>query len=316
MNPTAADGPAGRTTESAGSDAVVDAVARLGRAPGAAVMAVGRNRRGLATVVAEELAVTNAHNVRGAEITVWPDGTDAVTATVVGVDIDEDLAVLRVEGLEIAVPELGGTDGLRAGSRVYAISLAPDGVPRVTLGRVSATERAFSGPHGRRIQGSVEHTAPLPPGSSGGPLVDSAGRVVAINTHRLDGGFYLARPVDAVLRERVDDLAAGRARRRVTLGVALAPPGAANRLRAATGLSPRAGLLVRSVADGGLAATAGVLRGDVIISVDGTEVRSVDDLLDGLDRSAPDSLRLEVVRGEDEHEVVVGLTATDVDATD
>jgi S1-C subfamily serine protease len=69
---------------------------------------------------------------------------------------------------------------------------------------VSAVARAFRGPGGRRIEGSVEHTAPLAPGSSGGALLDASGKLVGINTNRIGEGFYLALPADAALRDRID----------------------------------------------------------------------------------------------------------------
>ena len=78
---------------------------------------------------------------------------------------------------------------------------------RVTFGFVSGVERTFRGPRGRRITGSLEHTAPLLPGSSGGPVLTAAGQLLGINTNRLGEGFYLAIPADEALRGRVDALA-------------------------------------------------------------------------------------------------------------
>ena len=80
---------------------------------------------------------------------------------------------------------------------------------RLTLGFVSGVARAFRGPRGRRISGSLEHTAPMAPGSSGSALVDGEGRLVGLNTNRVDGGFYLAIPTDAALRARVAALGRG-----------------------------------------------------------------------------------------------------------
>ena len=74
----------------------------------------------------------------------------------------------------------------------------------VTFGIVSSVSRSFRGPGGRRIAGSVEHTAPLTPGSSGGAIVDAGGNFLGLNTNRIGEGFYLALPADAALRSRVD----------------------------------------------------------------------------------------------------------------
>src|SRR5690606_21202752 len=137
---------------------------------------------------------------------------------------------------------------------------------RVSFGIVSATERAFRGPRGRRIRGSLEHTAPLPRGSSGSPIVDADGAVVGLSTHRIGDGFYLALPADDELRERLDALAAGRTRQRVTLGVGLAPSGVARRLRRSVGLPERDGLLVRGVEPDSPADAAGLLEGDLLVA--------------------------------------------------
>ena len=85
------------------------------------------------------------------------------------------------------------------GQVVFAAARGRHGL-RVSFGLVSGTGRSFRGPRGRRIAGSVEHTAPLARGSSGGPLVDAEGRLLGINTRRLGDGFYLAMPADAALR--------------------------------------------------------------------------------------------------------------------
>jgi serine protease Do len=172
---------------------------------------------------------------------------------------------------------------------------------------VSAVARAFRGPGGRRIAGSVEHTAPLAPGSSGGPIVDADGRLLGINTNRIGEGFYLALPAEAGLRERVDGLGRGESAQRLRLGVAVAPSHVARRLRASVGLTERDGLLVRGVEDGSLAAKAGIRAGDLIVEAAGKAVEDADELFDALgSASLPFEVRL--VRGNDERTVSVGGT--------
>src|SRR5206468_13131973 len=181
------------------------------------------------------------------------------------------------------------------------------GSARVTAGFVSSVERSFRGPGGSTIGGSLEHTAPLAPGSSGGPLVDATGRIVAINTNRIGEGFYLARPADAALRERVDALARGESVTRPRLGIAVAPPNVARRLRASVGLSERAGLLVRGVEDGSPAARAGIREGDLLVEAAGT---ALDDP-DALPRILAESglpIELRILRGDEERSVSVGGT--------
>ncbi len=178
---------------------------------------------------------------------------------------------------------------------------------RVTFGFVSGIERTFRGPRGRRISGSLEHTAPLLPGSSGGPVLDAAGHLLGINTNRLGEGFYLAIPADAALRGRVDALARGESARTPRLGVSIAPGHVARRLRRAVGLPDLEGVLIRDVTEDSPAARAGLAGGDLIVTVGGQPVRTVDDLLDAVQTASGASIELGVVRGAEERTVQVSL---------
>ena len=272
----------------------------VGERVGPATVRIGRDGRGAGVVVAAGHILTNAHNLRGSETTVtFADGRSE-TGAVAGLDVDGDLAVVAVE-TGAAEPVPWATDEVGVGSAVFAVGAGRQG-PRVTFGLVSGTERAFRGPRGRRITGSLEHTAPLARGSSGGPVVDAEGRLVGVNTNRLGDGFYLALPADAALRARVEELTAGRSPVRRTLGVGLAPPGVAAKLRRSVGLPEREGLLVRAVEDGSPAARAGVQRGDLIVAAGGRDLAGSADalyeVLDGLDDGA--TLELFLVRGVEE----------------
>ena len=274
---------------------------------GPSVVRVGRHGgRGGGLVIEPGAVVTNAHNLRGAEITVvFADGRQEV-GTVAGHDVDGDLAVVRVDTGDAPVAEWGGTADL--GEPVHAVSRLADGGVRVTTGAISATGRAFRGPRGRRISGSLEHTAPLARGSSGSPIVDGEGRVVGLNTNRLGEGFYLALPADEVLRDRLRALAAGEVRTPRRLGIGLAPAETARRLRRSVGLPERDGLLVRLVEEGGAGDRAGLREGDLIVAAGGSPVAGVDDLHEAVDAvPAGESLVLQVVRGADELEVRVAF---------
>jgi serine protease Do len=174
---------------------------------------------------------------------------------------------------------------------------------------VSAIARAFRGPGGRRIEGSVEHTAPLAPGSSGGALLNATGQLVGINTNRIGEGFYLALPADAALRGRVDALGRGESPSRSRLGVAVAPSHVARRLRRSVGLPERDGILVQGVEDESLAAAAGIQAGDLIVEVGGKPITDADDLYTALGELEP-PFEVKVVRGNDERTVQVGGGAT------
>ncbi len=194
---------------------------------------------------------------------------------------------------------------LSIGSAVFGAAASHGGGTRVTFGLVSAVARAFRGPGGRRIEGSLEHTAPMAPGSSGGALIDAEGRLVGINTNRIGEGFYLALPADAALRARVDALARGESPTRVRLGVAIAPSHVARRLRRSVGLPDRDGVLVRGVEAASAAEAAGIETGDLIVEAAGTVVADGDDLFTALG-TVTGPYEVKLVRGAEERVVSVG----------
>ncbi len=261
---------------------------------------------GSGIVVAPRRVLTNAHNVREDQVTVTFSDGRTETARVSGIDIDGDLAVLDVDTGEVPAADWSPSPEVRLGSAVLALANPGGRGLRVTVGFVSGTERSFRGPRGRRISGSIEHTAPLLPGSSGGPIVDTDGRLLGINTNRLGEGFYLAMTADDSLRERIDALSRGETPARRRLGVAVAPPHVARRLRQAVGLPDADGLLVRTVDEGSAASAAGIQEGDLITEAGGRRVTDVDALHRALDAVAPgEALILTVLRGTDERMVSI-----------
>jgi len=291
---------------------IQDTIESAAEAVGPAVVGLGRGwGHGSGVVVADGSVLTSAHNLRREEVTVlFADGRREA-GTVAGVDSDLDLAVLAVDtGDTPAVRWEPGAD-LGIGAPVVALANPGGRGLRATLGFVSSGGRSFRGPRGRRIRGAIEHTAPLPRGSSGGPLVDAEGNLIGINSLRLDGGLILAVPAGAAVKERVLLLARGEAPAPHRLGVAIAPPRVARRLRSAVGLPERNGLLVRAVEASGPAAGAGVEAGDLIVAAGGTATDSVESLYTALDEvpAAGGELELTVVRGTDERSVTVTFAA-------
>lgn len=287
------------------------ALADLGREIGAIAETVGpsvigignRWRGGSGVVIGENRILTNAHNLHGDEVAVtFADGRSA-DATVLGVDADGDIAVLEAATEGATAFEIAATDAPGIGTPVVALGNPNGHGPRVTLGFVSGVGRSFRGPRGRRVAGAVEHTAPLMPGSSGGPIVDLDGRLLGINTNRIGNGFYQAIVADAALADRVAALGRGETPTRRRLGVGLAPAHVARRLRRAVGLPERDGLLVREVEDGSPAATAGISEGDLIVAVGDRAISSADDLFDAL--GANGDLGVTIVRGAEEVAVTV-----------
>ncbi len=260
---------------------------------------------GTLRVLGEGRVLTNAHNVRGAQVAVtFTDGRTA-EGNLAGHDIDGDLAVVQAD--TAGAPALPWATGAVTGIGTPVFALANPGGRglRVTFGFVSGIERTFRGPRGRRITGSIEHTAPLLPGSSGGPVLDAAGHLLGINTNRLGEGFYLAIPADEALRGRVDALARGQSTAPPRLGIEIAPRVVAKRLRRAVGLPDTEGLLIRDVTEASPAARAGLAQGDLIVAAAGQPVRTIDDLFDALQPGRGHTIELTVVRGTDERTIQV-----------
>ena len=287
-------------------DEIGASIRQLAQGAGASVVGIGQRwGTGTGIVLGEGKVLTNAHNVRGDEVTVtFADGREA-EGTVAGHDIDGDLAVIAVD--TGGVPALPWADGATAeiGMPVFALANPGGRGLRVTFGFVSGVERSFRGPRGRRITGSLEHTAPLLPGSSGGPVLTAEGQLLGINTNRLGEGFYLAIPADEALRGRADTLSRGESAQSPRLGVAIAPNYVVRRLRRAVGLPDADGLLVRDVEEDGPAARAGVAQGDLIVAAAGQPIRTPDDLFEALSAAQGGTIELNIIRGTDERTIQV-----------
>ena len=223
--------------------------------------------------------LTNAHVVgraRGgrAVIANLTDGRD-VRAGVVGSDRLSDLAVLRAEE-ELVPVQLGDAEHLRVGQLVVAIGNPHGYASSVTAGVVSGLGRSLpaGGRRGplRMIENVIQTDAALNPGNSGGALVDGTGRVVGVNTAVAGVGLGLAVPINDTTRGIVFALMRDGRVRRAYIGVAVAPralpPSAAARLGRARAVQ------VLEVVEGGPAARAGLVRGDLLVALDG-EVAAV-----------------------------------------
>lgn len=284
-----------------------ETIATVARDVGPSVVGLGGRRGGgSGAVVVQGSVLTVAHALRDEEVeVVFADGRRA-TGRAAGVDAQLGIAVLALDTRDVAsIAWAPGDTALTLGSAVLALADPGGRGLRITVGFVSSAESSLRGARGRRIAGAIEHSAPLPRGSSGGPLVDLHGRLVGINAVRRDGGLIVALPADATLRERVESLRDGEGASPRTLGVAVAPPRLARRMRHAVGLPEREGLLVRGVQDDTPAQRAGLARGDLLVSAGGRPLDGVDALyaaLDGVDEGA---ITLGVVRGAEEREVEV-----------
>jgi serine protease Do len=276
---------------------------------GPSVVGLGRGwGRGSGVVIAPGHVLTSAHNLRGEEVMVVRSDGERAAAHVSATDLDLDLAVLDLDtggAPPVEWPEASPAPAL--GTPVVALADPGGRGLRATLGFVTVAGRRFRGPRGRRVEGAIEHSAPLPRGSSGGPLVDAEGGLLGINSIRLEGGLILAVPATAAIRDRLLGLAGGETAAPPRLGVAVAPPRVARRMRHAVGLPERAGLLVRAVEQDSPADHAGIQKGDLLAAAAGRELDGIDGLYAALDAlgAGQGRLTLTVVRGTEDREVEV-----------
>ena len=226
-----------------------------------------------------------------------------------GVDPDGDLAVVSVDTAGARAIDWGAGDGLAVGAPVFGVAATFGGGVRVTFGLVSSVSRSFRGPGGRRIAGSVEHTAPLAPGSSGGAIVDAAGQVPGPE-HEPDRRRLLPRPAG---RRR----ACGRASTRWAGASRRSGCGWASRSRPRTsrgGCGGRSGSPSARASssaasrNGSLAEAAGIEAGDLIVSAGGKPIADADDLFDALGGLEP-PFEIGIVRGAEERTVTVAAPA-------
>jgi S1-C subfamily serine protease len=224
--------------------------------------------------------LTNSHVVRGASrlnVTL-ADGSE-VEARLVGEDPETDAAVVRVEGETPAVVRLGDSKRLRVGQLVIAVGNPYGFHHSVTAGVVSALGRTLRSVTGRMIEEVVQTDAALNPGNSGGPLADTRGEVVGINTATIlpAQGLCFAVGINTVKTVVVQLLTRGYVRRG-RIGIA----GENITLHAGSvrrhGLTGRGGVLVRSVEPESAAGRGGLREGDIVVAFDGTAVAGVDDL--------------------------------------
>src|SRR5467141_1275738 len=244
--------------------------------------------------------LTNSHVVHGTRsIQVsFADGA-GFDADLVGDDPDTDVAVIRIGGHQLSTAALGSSRGLRVGQLAIAIGNPYGFQHTVTAGVVSALGRSLRAQTGRLIDDVLQTDAALNPGNSGGPLVNSRGEVIGVNTAIIPGaqGICFATAIDSVKWVVVQLLRDGRVRRGY-LGIAGANLPLARRIARHFQLENLHAVRVESVEPGGPAIAAGRQAGDLVVSFDDQPVNGIDDLhrLLTAERIGTAS-RLTVVRG-------------------
>ena len=253
-----------------------------------------------AIITPDGYALTNNHVVAGSTgITVTLSDGREVPAQLVGADPTTDLAVVRIGALGLPVTEFGDSDGLRVGQLVLAMGSPFGFQATVTSGIVSAIGRSLRSESGRLVENVIQTDAPLNPGNSGGPLVDTHGRVVGINTAIIAYAQGICFAIPSATARWVAGLLIKEGRvRRGYLGVAAQARGLHPALVHALGLQKPTAVEVIEVAPNSPAAQAGLQAGDIIIAVNDTQVNTVDDIHRLLNRFEPGTrLDLSVIRG-------------------
>ena len=265
------------------SGAVTAAVARA--TPAVAHLEVERGGRPAGSgsgfvVTSDGYLLTNSHVVHGGDLVraTFPDGA-TTRAYLVGDDPDTDLALLQVHNRPAGQIELAASDALQVGQIAIAVGNPLGFGSTVTAGVVSALGRTLRGRSGRLIDDVLQTDAALNPGNSGGPLLDSRGRAIGVNTATIMGAQGLCFAVASntarfvmgeILRHgRVRRAFLGLAGQTVPLGLGLA-----RRLERATLTAVR----VTEVGGGGPGERAGLRAGDLLLAVDGVELAGIDAL--------------------------------------
>jgi S1-C subfamily serine protease len=274
------------------SNAVVDVVETV--SPAVVHVQVRSSRGGRAghgsgsgvIVSPDGLVLTNNHVIDGAQsITLSQGDGQRFGARVVGRDPDTDLAVLRADTSErLKFARLADSKKLRPGQIAIAIGNPLGFQSTVTAGIISAVGRSLRAENGRLIDDVIQTDAALNPGNSGGPLVNSAGHVIGINTATIMGAQGLCFAVASNTAEYVlmQILTHGRVRRGV-MGIVAEHVVLPQNVRHKFGLTQPGAIGIRSVQNRGPAEMAGLVAGDILISLDGAAVAGVDDVARILD---------------------------------
>jgi S1-C subfamily serine protease len=257
--------------------------------------------------------LTNAHVVAGAtDVQVVVSGERSLPATIVGRDLDTDIAVLKVDapaGDPLHPLQLGDSSSVQVGDMTVAIG-NPFGLDRtLTTGVVSALQRRITAPSGFAIEDVIQTDAALNPGNSGGPLIDASGRVIGVNSQiatgsveeRSNAGIGFAVPINTA-KEVIPLLEKDGRVRRAYLGIKGRTVDAGLR---ALGVPADAGVMVENVVPGSPAARIGLRPddggpkpdGDIVQAIAGHPVRSDEDLLHALHGCQPgQTVAVEVMR--------------------
>ncbi len=283
--------------------------------------------------------ITNAHVVSGSDnvkVRFEDEGSKLIDAEVVGRDTSTDVAVLKIDPSDVKgltpVP-LGDSSKAQVGDAVVAIGNPFGFSNTVTTGIVSALQRQIEAPNGFPIKNVIQTDASINPGNSGGPLLDADGRVIGINSQIATGGSQgsvgigFAVPINTV-KDLLPQLKKDGEVQHAYLGVQMTPVTA--EIARDLNLPVKSGALLQEATDGGPADRAGLrgggtptsqgiaAGGDVIVKVDGEEIKGPDDVSAAVsDKKPGDKVEIEYYRGNDKKtaEVTLGKRPQNLQAT-
>ncbi len=259
--------------------------------------------------------VTNNHVVEGAdEVNVTLSNKKSYKGTVVGTDPSTDLAVIKIDaGKNLPYMVYGNSDDVKLGQWVLAIGYPLTLDVTVTAGIVSAKARSIGINKSKApVESFIQTDAAVNPGNSGGPLVNTNGELIGINSAIASptgsyAGYSYAIPVN-IVRKTVNDLIKYGAVQRGYLGLSYAPDGLSEQQKKANGIKDGDGIYVTGVADDGAAKQAGITKGDFVTKVGGVSIGSSAELQEQLSRYKPgDRVDVTYVRNGSEKTVSVTL---------
>jgi serine protease Do len=266
--------------------------------------------------------ITNDHVAgNGTDITITITGGKQMKAKLVGTDPASDICLLKVEGKDLPYVTLGNSDDVVIGE--WAIALGnPFGLfeindkPTVTVGVISSTGMKLGQLQNRYYRDMIETDAAINGGNSGGPLVNSSGEVIGMNTLIFTGGqsntyigYGFAIPINRIKKVVTDLKKKGKVAHDITAGFDVQPVDA--RIAQYFGMKQQQGVIVSDIHSGGPAETAGLKVGDIVLEVNGEKVNSDSDILSVMTELSPgDILKFKIYREHKTIDVALKLAAT------
>ena len=298
------------------SRAVVSVVEKVGPA----VVAIGIKKQsylnepggegaGSGMIIAPDgFVLTNDHVVdRSSTVRISLTDGREYSAQIIGTDPATDLAVVRVSANDLPSVELGDSDSLRVGQLAIALGNPLGFQNTVSAGVISALGRALRGRTGRLIENVIQTDVALNPGNSGGPLVDSRGRVIGINTAMIfmAQGLSFSIPVNTAVWVVGELVKNGRVKR-AFLGIAVQGRPISRRSQRVLNMQTNNLVEVVMVEEKGPAEKAGLKTGDFILSINNNDIGTVDELHQFLAKQQPGSpINLTIFRDNQKRQIVV-----------